>query len=169
MKTRGLISVLALFLMTASAHAVGMENRDWRLFEFNFNCNFGIVPAQEGAELEDQSDIEFDASVHSCSAVAQVYAYVQDRQPWNAVESNRYVQNKLAVQCGDRLVYADGAVLDVERRFVSISGLQGWPELTVLRHHDDHLLTKSRPYRAFLQVDGSRLRGYCEVRNRPVH
>lgn len=159
MKTNLLFGLIALALTTASASAAEIENRR-QLFEFNFTCKFENDLASNSAET---------SRFNECFASAQVFAFVDRDDLASNMSANNFVRNKLAVQCGDQLIYADGAFLNPERRFVSIRGINGFPAIFVKRHRDEVSASIHKPYRAFLDLGNRSIPGFCEVRNRPVY
>jgi hypothetical protein len=165
MKTNLITSFLALTLTIAAAHAADTENRERRLYEFNFNCEFGEDHRDASAtEMNEPRDRR------ECTAAAQVFAWVDPDDWMSTMQTTRNLVNKLAVQCHDELVYADSAILKSERRFVTITGLQGLPAIWVERRDHDRLLDneRDRDFTAFLRLRNRTLRGTCEVRNEPV-
>jgi hypothetical protein len=166
MKTNLLFGLIALVLSTASAHATSTESRRLELFEFNFECRF----------FDDRlttNTADSNSRFEGCAAEAQVFAWV-DRDDRDDLMSNtqtrNFVRNKLAVRCGNHLIYADSAFLDIERRFVSIRGINGFPAIFIKRNrHDDVSSLNDNHFRSFLTFGERRIPGFCEVRNRPVH
>lgn len=168
MKKHLALGTMAFMLMAAAASAAESEQDGYRLFEFDFTCQFDRDHA--ASELPSEPDVTTndDHDFGHCSADAKVFAYVRPDDWMSTMQSARRIANKLAVRCDDNLIYADSAILSPERRFVAITGISGYPAIFVERRGHEAITATPDPYTAFLTFGRRPLKGTCNVRSEPV-
>jgi hypothetical protein len=154
--------VFSSLLIAGTAFAYDHEHGQnrLRLAELNFSCQF------EDEDMTTPSSGTYGEK-KECKALAQVFAWIGDRDEMTAMERDGNLINKLSVECGNGLIYADGANFAVNKRLLAISALSGRPALIIKRPEDEGTM-KDKDLRAFLLVRGERLRGECKVRIEPI-
>jgi hypothetical protein len=140
-----------------------------RLFRYDFNCEFG----RETAPTADPTAAPATGGMsdRGCAAAARIFAYGRDGDNMSDMNMERGLNNLLAVACRGELIYANGALLESNRKFVRILAANGGtPSITIPRHSDHGNLTpESSKFEAFLRIDGRKIPGTCFVRARPVN
>jgi hypothetical protein len=153
-------------LALAATSVYGNESSDQtRLFQYDFNCDFGSHNEQTEAIASPDVDQRHDARFRAKSVV---FAYGRNMEhPVTSTErANFGLDNLLYVTCNDKPIFSGTAVLDSEPRFVQIAASNGTLSVVALRPHQDGGHDgddRTMKYEAFLNINGKRVPGHCDL------